>query len=124
MLYAHFGFQPPRPHSTLVYSRKWFPYRTAQCFPLILEPPYEYLVLRDSLVLKFENHRFFHRHIELRNLGASSDFDHFTSHITIGPINIWERYDQLEYLSKAIPPPNFPITLSNEYYGTWEEDKE
>lgn len=122
LLYRHFGTELEHPHATIIYSHKWFPYKTAKCFPLIIEPAYEYLVLRGNLVLKFENNRFFLRHIELRNLGASSDFDHFTSHITIGPIKIWEMYDQLEYLTKAIPSPKFPITLSNEYYGTWEEN--
>jgi hypothetical protein len=123
LLFRHFGTLMPRPHATLVYSRKWFPYKTVKCFPLIIEPPYSYRVLEENLVLKFENHRFFQRYIELRNLGATSDYDHFISHITIGPISRWEVYDQIEFLTHAMPPPKFPITLSNEYYGTWEEGK-
>jgi hypothetical protein len=115
LLFRHFGTLMPRSHATLVYSRNWFPYKTAKCFPLILEPPYEFLLLRESLVLKFENYRFFNRHIELRNLGASSDHDHFTPHITIQEgLNFIPNYTL----------PKFPITLSNEYYGTWEEGKD
>jgi hypothetical protein len=115
LLHRHFGTLMPRPHATLVYSRKWFPYKTAKCFPLILEPPYELLLLKESLVLKFENYRFLERHIELRNLGATSDHDRFTPHITIQEgLNFIPNY----------PLPKFPITLSNEYYGTWEENKE
>lgn len=120
LFHNFFSSEPPHPHATLIYSRKWFPYKTAKCFPLIIEPPYSYQILKDSLVLKFENYRFFQRYIELRNLGATSDFDHFISHITIGPSKNFEIYNQLE----NIPIPDFPITLSHEYYRTWEEEKE
>ncbi len=115
-LYKHFGTEIKRPHSTLVYSRKWFPYKTAKCFPIVIEPPYELEILKDSLVLCFYNQRFFHRYTELRNLGATSDHDHFKSHITISNTEFWDVTNMIR--------PDFPITLSNEYYGTWEENKE
>ncbi len=115
-LFKHFGTEIKRPHSTLVYSRKWFPYKTARCFPIVIEPPYYLEILRDSLTLRFKNQRFFERHDELRNLGASSDHEIFKPHITIS--------EGVEWDLKNIPFPKFPIILSNEYYGTWEENKE
>jgi hypothetical protein len=118
-LFKYFNTEIKRPHSTLVYSRKWFPYKTAKCFPLIIEPPYELEVLKGSLVLCFQNSRFFQRYIELRNLGATSDFDHFKSHITISP-----PITPNEWNISKLNIPDFPIILSNEYYGTWEENKE
>lgn len=113
LLYRHFGTEMPRPHSTLIYSRKWFPYRTAKFFPLTIEPPYELKILKESLVLTFHNDRFFNRYIELRNLGATSDYDHFVSHITIS--------EKLQWDIQNLLIPKFPIILSNEYYDTWEE---
>lgn len=118
-LFRHFSTIMPRPHATLIYSRTWFPYKTAKCFPLILEPPYEFQILRDSLVLKFENYRFFERNIELRNLGASSDHEYLIPHITISPPISPNKWD----ISK-LNLPEFTITLSSEYYGTWEENNE
>ena len=116
LLYRHFDCEMSHPHATIIYSRNWFPYKTAKCFPLILEPPYELKILKDSLVLKFKNYRFFERNIELRNLGASSDHERLIPHITISEGISWDIAN--------LPLPKFPITLSNEYYGTWEEGKE
>ena len=113
LLLKHFGTEMPKPHSTLIYSRKWFPYKAAKCFPLIIEPPYSLKILKESLVLSFENYRFFQRYIELRNLGATFDYDHFDSHITISEKTQWDVAN--------LPTPTFPITLSHEYYGTWIE---
>lgn len=96
-------------HATLVYSRKWFEYKYPKFYPLVLEPPFEPDIFLDQHVIKFKNYRFFNRHIELRNLGATSDHDHFQSHITIGR--------KLEFEIKD------PITLDLEYYGTWIERK-
>ncbi len=116
LLFRHFGTEMSRPHATLIYSRNWFPYKTAKCFPLILEPLYSFEILRDSLVLKFENHRFSQRHWQLRDQGASSDFVDFKSHITISENTLWDVPN--------FPLPKFPITLSSEYYSTWDEDNE
>ena len=52
----------------------------------------------------------------LKDQGASSDFVDFKQHITISEGIDWDL--------KNLPIPKFPITLSNEYYGTWEEGKD
>lgn len=116
LLFRHFNTEMPRPHSTLIYSRSWFQYKTAKFFPLTIEPPYRLEMLKESLVLLFENYRFFERYIELRNLGASSDFETIKPHITIS--------EKIQWDLSNLPIPKFPITLSSEYYGTWEENKE
>jgi hypothetical protein len=116
LLWKHFAYEMPRPHATIIYSRKWFPYRTAKCFPLIIEPPYWLEVLEESLVLRFENQRLSERYNELRNFGATADHEYFKSHITISPPISPNKWD----ITK-LHTPRFPITLSNEYYGTWKE---
>jgi hypothetical protein len=94
---------------------------------LVLEPPYSLLLLKESLVLKFENYRFFNRHIELRNLGASSDHDQFIPHITISEGTSCDiksfSLDIPNLDIPSLPVPKFPIILSNEYYGTWKEGR-
>lgn len=94
-------------HATLIYSRKWFPYRQAAFFPLIIEPPYDLDVFGDGInVLRFFNQRLFERHIELRNVGAGWDYDDFKAHITL----------------RTPVSPDTPLTFTHEYYQTWEQD--
>ena len=95
-------------HSTIIYSRRWFPYKPAQFFPLILEPPFSWDTFDGITVLRFNNQRLFERHIELRNAGASWDYPTFQAHISFGKIP-----------TSAVP--NFPIVLEHEYYSTWHE---
>ena len=118
LLWCYTGTALRNLHTTIIYSRKWFPYKEARFFPLTIEPPYlKYEMLLDQLVMTFENTRLFERYIELRNLGATTDFDHFKAHITLG-----NRMPK----GFADPPgnkhlPDFPLTFSNEYYRTWVE---
>ena len=107
-LWHHFGSIAKHPHVTLAYSRKWFPYKPAKFFPLVIEPPYKFEDLGELKVLSISSQRLFERHIELRNAGAEWDFDQFRAHITLGII--------------GAPLPDFPIILSSENYQTWEEE--
>jgi hypothetical protein len=101
-----------KPHATIIYSKEWFPYKEAACFPLVIEPPYKFERLQDQIVLRFNSPRLFERHIELRNYGATWDYPDFKAHISLGNfIGIeWEN-----------SPPDFPLTFSKEYYQTWDE---
>ena len=113
LLWRHTGTTRKNFHTTLVYSRIWFPYKEAQFFPLTIEPPYiDYEMLIGQLVLTFQNQRLFERHIELRNLGATSDHIAFKTHITLG---------SCQFGPGGKPLPDFPLTFSNEYYRTWVE---
>lgn len=110
LLWRHFGTVPKHLHATIVYSRTWFSYRPGKFYPLIIEPPYKSEVLNGIHVMSFFNQRLFERHAELRDAGASWDYDTFQSHISIGVRGVHYTL------------PDFPITLSNEYYQTWEGD--
>lgn len=92
-----------RPHVTIAYSRKWFPYKRGEFFPLVIEPPFWQEQFGDLTVLRFNSSRLFERHIELRNAGATWDYEDFKAHIT----------------TKTLP--DQPLVLEHEYYRTWEE---
>lgn len=92
-----------RPHVTIAYSRKWFPYKQGKFYPLVIEPPFWQEQFGILTVLRFQSSRLFERHIELRNAGATWDFEGFKAHITTRTL-----LDQ-------------PLVLESEYYGTWEE---
>lgn len=94
-------------HSTIIYSRRWFPYKKGKFYPLVVEPPYRQDVFNNIPVLRFESLRLLERHIELRNDGATWDYDDFKSHIS------------LECHLKQLP--DYPLTLEDEYYSTWEQ---
>jgi len=99
-----------KPHATIIYSKAWFPYKEAQCFPLVVEPPYIFERLRNQLVLRFDNQRLFERHIELRAAGATWDYPDFKAHISLG-----------NFTGQGWELPDFPLTFSKEYYQTWDE---
>lgn len=97
---------PRHLHSTLAYSRQWFPYKASRLTNIVLYPPFGNIWFGDSLVLTYKHPIIYRRHLELRRAGATFDYDEFTGHITLGKVE-----------------PNlidFPITLSNEYYQTWQ----
>lgn len=112
LLRHFFGSSKLKLHSTIIYScNVWFPYREAKFFPLIIEPPYTVEEWNKEFILRYYSDKIFQRYIELRSLGAHSDYPDFKSHITLGDY----------YKTGRVP--NFPIRFDREYYQTWEEEK-
>ena len=111
LLWCYTGTLIKNPHTTIIYSRKWFPYKEAEFFPLTIEPPYiGYENFRDQPVLLFHNSRLFERYVELRNLGATLDHETYKMHISIGIAKDKQLPNKL---------PDFPLTFCAEYYRTW-----
>jgi hypothetical protein len=95
-------------HSTIIYSRTWFPYKPKLPSGLIIDPPFTVDYFENIAVLRFSNELLTERHNELKKLGASWDYNDFKAHISLGPIT-------------RVSSPEFSISFSDEYYMTWEE---
>lgn len=95
-------------HTTLIYSRSWFPYKPNIVPGLIIDPPFYIEYFGELAVLRFSNIVLTERHNELRRLGATWDYDDFKSHISLGKLN-------------NVEPIKHSITFDNEYYMTWDE---
>jgi hypothetical protein len=95
-------------HSTIVYSRTWFPYKPRLPAGLIVDPPLIVDYFGDIAVLRFTSDILTARHNELRSTGASWDYEDFKSHISLGKIRDIASFQR-------------PIIFGDEYYMTWEE---
>lgn len=96
-------------HTTLAYSRKWFPYKAGQYCPLVIEPPFTLERFGEIAVLRYSNYRLLERHKEFLEAGATWGYTEFKGHISLG-----------KGVGEFVTPKT-PILLSGEYYGTWEE---
>lgn len=101
-------------HSTLIYSRQWFPYKGDPSIEYIIEPPYKLDIFHNLLVLLYGNAEITARHNSFLVDGANWDYKDFRSHITLGP-----RVPH-DFPTRV---PNFPIILTGEYYRTWKDEK-
>jgi len=103
-----YDIKTKRLHSTLAYSREWFPYKRLDR-KYTIHPPYNTDLFCSLIVLCYSDIEITNRHKDFLSSGAKWNFDEFKSHITIGPI---------PFTTKV---PDFQIIFSHEYYGTWRE---
>ncbi len=98
-------------HSTVIYSKRWFPYRWSPLSITVLETKH-HEVFNGILVLRFNSEALEERHENLLAAGATWDYEGFKAHVSIGKI---------EEVSEGIGPYAGPIILQTEYYQTWQE---
>lgn len=98
-----------RLHTTIIYSRVWFPYKGDSNRIYIVRPPYFMDVFFGKTVLCFASKDITARHREIIDAGGTTDFPQYKPHITLG----CAFQEQL---------PKFNIQLNAEYYRTWEEE--
>lgn len=103
-----YNLPPKRLHSTIIYSRTWFPFKESDK-TIVITPPYKTKIFSGLTVVCYSNNDILLRYAEFLSTGGSSDYPSFHPHISIGG----------PFLDAV---PNFDITFDGEYYRTWKEE--
>ena len=97
-------------HSTVVYSRKWIPFRPKAVDIQVNPRTYEWKMFGDEeevLVLAFRSPELHNRWKQARNLGATWDYDDYSPHVTLS-------YDAKGFDFSSLPLPKFPLRIIKE----------
>lgn len=99
---------PNKPlHITLIYSHFWFPYKPDKgLYPLTLTDGFTFDKFNDIHVLRITSEDLTNRHKTFLTGGASWDYPDYKPHVSLP--------NKMEFFPPA-------ITLTGEYYMTWEE---